>query len=135
LNLPPLNRVLLVEDDPDILQIVEFALARVKKLSVETCRTGAEALERAERFAPDLILLDAMLPGMDGPSTLLELRKNPRLSAIPAVFMTAKIQPQDIAQYRELGALDVIPKPFQPSELAGTLFDLWSAHHEQHVAE
>ncbi len=131
---PTLSRVLLVEDDPDIREIVEFALSKTRKLTVETCRSGDEALEKAEGFEPDLILLDAMLPGLDGPGVLLELRKKPSLACTPAVFMTAKIQPQDIARYRALGALDVIPKPFQPSELAGTLFELW-ATRERLVAD
>src|SRR5258705_9071070 len=79
----------------------------------------------APDFAPDLILLDVMMPGMDGLMTLQALRELPATAATPVMFITAKVQPQEIAQYRELGALDVIPKPFDPMTLAATISAAW----------
>ena len=75
-------------------------------------------MEIAPAFAPDLILLDVMMPGMDGPTTLKALRQIESLSQTPVAFMTAKIQPNEIAEYKLLGAIDVIPKPFDPMTLS-----------------
>ena len=75
---------------------------------------------------PDLILLDVMMPGLSGPSTLERLRADPATAAVPVIFMTAKVQPHEIAEYKTLGALDVIPKPFDPVTLADTVKSIWS---------
>jgi CheY-like chemotaxis protein len=122
----PLRRILLVEDDPDVQVVTEFALSSVGGFSVEVCGTAREALDRVEGFAPDLILLDVMMAGMDGPSTLHALRQLPATADIPVVFMTAKVQPHEIARYRELGSLAVISKPFDPATLADRLQAIWS---------
>lgn len=122
---PTLRRVLLVDDDADVLSIARFALERVGKLVVEGCTEGGEAVGHAQRFAPDLILLDVMMPGVDGPTTLRALRADPATAAIPVVFMTAKVQPQEVSRYRNLGALDVIIKPFAALTLASTLQEVW----------
>src|SRR6185295_14804561 len=109
-----LQRILYVEDEPDIREVAKLALEVVGGFTVELCASGEEALASLSRFAPDLILLDVMMPGMDGPTTLQALRSVPRAQHIPAIFMTAKIQPQEILQLKHIGALDVIPKPFDP---------------------
>lgn len=77
-------------------------------------------------FNLDLFLLDVMMPGMDGPTTLGKLRKVPQLAAVPAIFMIAKVQPQEVAQFKSLGALDVIAKPFDPMKLAQQIRDSWA---------
>ena len=98
-----LNRILLVEDDPDIQVVVSLTLSRIGGFTVEVCSSAAEAFDVAPSFAPDLILLDVMMPEMDGPAALEALRRIPKTAATPVVFMTAKIQPQEIARYRALG--------------------------------
>ena len=112
-------RVLYVEDEPDIREVTEFALED-EGFELIPCPSGQEALERATELdrAPDLLLLDVMMPGMDGPTTLQRLRELPQMSATPAIFMTAKVQPAEVAQYQALGALGVIAKPFDAMTLA-----------------
>jgi CheY-like chemotaxis protein len=121
-----LERILLVEDDPDVQVVTEFALNSVGGFRVAVCGSAQTALEVAPAFAPDLILLDVMMAGTDGPGTLLALRAIPALAHIPVVFMTAKVQPHETARYRELGSLGVISKPFDPALLADTLRALWA---------
>lgn len=122
-----LERILLVEDDPDIQAVGQLALEAVGGFKVQVCGSGQEALKRAPMFAPDLILLDVMMPGMDGPSTLSALRAQPETAAIPVMFMTAKVQPHEIAHYKELGAVEVISKPFDPMTLSDTIRTYWSS--------
>ena len=125
----PLTRILMVEDDPDIRAVAHLSLTAVGGFTVALCASGEEALAQAEAFAPDLLLLDVMMPGMDGPATLAALRAKPALAGVPALFMTAKVQPQEVAHYRDLGAADVLPKPFDPMALPGQLRALWERPH------
>lgn len=120
-----LQRILYVEDDPDIQQIAMMVLETIAGFTLKACSSGAEALEHAIDFQPDLILLDVMMPGMDGPETLRELRKFPQLQKTPTVFMTAKVQPQEVQEYLTMGALGVIAKPFDPMTLADELRSIW----------
>lgn len=116
-----LNRILYVEDEPDIQMIAKVALETIGGFTVHTCSSGNEALGAASAFAPDCILLDVMMPGMDGPSTLKALRTLPACAGVPVIFMTAKVQPAEVTHYKSLGALDVIAKPFDPMTLADTI--------------
>jgi two-component system OmpR family response regulator len=125
-----LKRILLVEDDPDIQTVAELALSAIGGFTVEVCGSAKDALERAPGFLPDLVLLDVMMPGMDGPSALKALRQLPETSKTPVVFMTARAQPHEVAHYKQLGSLDVITKPFEPAELAARLRRIWD-HHEE----
>lgn len=118
MNSSVLKRILYVEDEPDIQEVARMALELVGGYTVQICSSGQEAMEIAPAFAPDLILLDVMMPGMDGPTTLKALRQIESLSQTPVAFMTAKIQPNEIAEYKLLGAIDVIPKPFDPMTLS-----------------
>ena len=120
-----LQRILCVEDEPDIRSVVKLALEAVGRFTVLLCASGQEAIEKGPAFAPDFILLDAMMPGMDGPSTLKALRQVPSLANVPVAFMTAKVQPSEISGFKALGALDVIAKPFNPRTLAGTVKSIW----------
>lgn len=124
-----LVRILYVEDEPDIQMVAKLALEMVGGFTLEVCSSGVEALERATGFKPQLLLLDVMMPGMDGPSTLNKLRELPQTAATPAIFMTAKVQPSEVAQYKSLGAVDVIPKPFDPMTLAGKVQEIWESCH------
>lgn len=120
-----LQRILYVEDEPDIQAVAKLALEMVGGFQVMICGSGEEALEKVDEFAPDLILLDVMMPGMDGPTTLLRLRADAATAAIPVIFLTAKVQPAEVAQFQALGALDVIPKPFDPMNLANRVREIW----------
>ncbi len=121
----PLKRILLVEDDPDIQTIGKLALEAVGGFEVGVCSSGKEALERLKTENPDLILMDVMMPEMDGPTTLGALNTQPVTASTPVMFMTAKVQPNEVARYREMGALAVIAKPFDPMTLSDTLRTLW----------
>ena len=123
----PLQRILMVEDEADIQEVARLALEAVGGYTVEMCSSGAEALQRAPEFAPDLILLDVMMSGMDGPTTLEQLRRIPALENTPIIFMTAKVQPPEVARYKALGALDVISKPFDPMALSDQVAAIWQA--------
>ena len=126
-----LKNILYVEDDPDIQAIAKLALEKVGGFNVKICHSGEEALEAAKEFEPQILLLDVMLPTMDGLTTLAMLRKIPRLVDIPAIFMTAKIQTHEISQYRETGVLDIIGKPFDPMMLAKQINKIWEQHPSQ----
>lgn len=121
-----IEKILYVEDEPDIRMIAEIALRDIGGFTLETCSSGEEALEKAEAFGPDLILLDVMMPGMDGPNTLEYLRKLERTALTPVIFMTAKVQPQEITYYKSLGAAEVISKPFDPMNLAQKIRNIMS---------
>ncbi|WP_251977370.1 response regulator [Salinicola avicenniae] len=125
----PLQRILHVEDDLSIQEVARVALEIVGGFEVESCEDGLTALPRAEAWQPDLILLDVMMPGIDGPTTLVRLREQETTRDIPVVFMTAKVQPNEIEHYRAIGALDVVIKPFDPMALAQQLRDIWERSH------
>ncbi|MEA1676657.1 response regulator [Nitrospirillum sp. BR 11163] len=120
-----LNRILYVDDEPDIRAIVELSLRHVGGFDVRMAESGARALEILDGWAPQLILLDAMMPGMDGPATLAAIRQRPALAAVPIAFMTAKVQPSEVERFKELGAVGVIAKPFDPIGLPNTVRELW----------
>ncbi len=126
---PILKRLLFVEDEPDIQVVACLALEAIGKFQVEICSSGREALEKASGFGPDLILLDVMMPGMDGPTTLGALREQPQTATTPVIFMTAKVQPYEVAEYKRLGALDVIAKPFDPMQLSANINAIWNHAH------
>ena len=121
-----LRRILFVEDDPDIQTVAKMALETLGGFTVLACSSGVEALDELHTFAPDLVLLDVMMPGMDGPSTLIALRRLPAGRDLPVVFMTAKAQSQEVARYRALGAAEVIAKPFDPLDLSNRVRAIWT---------
>jgi len=119
-------RVLYVEDEDDIRAVAQIALDG-EGFELLPCASGQEALDKVADFSPDVILLDVMMPGMDGPTTLSQLRNIPKTANTPAIFMTAKVQPSEVAQLKSLGALDVIAKPFDPMGLADQLHAILEA--------
>lgn len=123
----PLKSILYVEDEPDIRTIAKMALQAVGGFTVHACSSGREAVDAAPAAAADLILLDVMMPGLDGPSTLKALRELPGTAATPVIFMTAKVQPAEVAHYKSLGALDVIAKPFDPMQISAEIRRIWDA--------
>ncbi len=122
-----LNKIMAVEDEPDIRMVLEVALRDVAGFDVRVCSSGKEAIEVAPGFAPDLVLLDVMMPEMDGPDTLAALRVLPETEGTPVIFLTAKVQPQEVKRFKELGALGVISKPFDPMTLADEVRQVWSS--------
>lgn len=125
----PLQRILYVEDEKDIQAVAKVALEMVGKFTLKTCSSGQEALDCAVEFAPDLILLDVMMPGMDGPTTMSRLREIPELAGTPVIFMTAKVLPHEVEKYLGMGARGVIAKPFDPMKLAGEVKTIWERTH------
>jgi len=124
---PPLTRILVVDDEPDIRNLLRLCLVEVGGYGVDLCASGPGALAHLETGRPDLILMDVMMPGLDGPATLAALRD--RGLGTPVVFLTAKVQDAEVAALKALGALGVIAKPFDPMTLAGDVRALWEAHH------
>jgi CheY-like chemotaxis protein len=124
--MPELKLIMYVEDDPDIQMVAQMALEVVGGLTLRSCSSGKEALQAATAGpAPDLILLDVMMPGLDGPATLAELRKLPATATTPVIFMTAKVQAAEVTYYKSIGAIGVIAKPFDPMQLAQQVRTLW----------
>lgn len=124
-----LQRIMHVEDDPSIQQVAKIALEAIGGFTVHTCSSGQQALADYAGFAPQLILLDVMMPGMDGPTTLQQLQQQHDLSKVPAVFMTAKVQSNEVASYKNLGAADVVVKPFDPMTLSNQIRQIWLDFH------
>lgn len=110
-------KALLIEDDDDIRAVMRMSLSRLGGMDVSTASSGAEGLLVATQELPDFIMLDVMMPNMDGPATLALLRANPKTAGIPVIFMTAKAMPHEVARLHELGAAAVLTKPFDPSQL------------------
>jgi two-component system OmpR family response regulator len=111
------RRILLVDDDDSLRLIASLSLQSIGKFKVLAVRSGAEALAQAEAFAPDLFVLDVNMPDLDGPQTLAGLREMPSLREVPAVFLTGNVKPEEVAALQELGAADVIAKPFEPRRM------------------
>jgi two-component system, OmpR family, response regulator len=130
-----LNRLTYVEDEADIRAIAEFALTEFGHYEIDVCESGTEALERAPEFAPDLILLDVMMPGMDGVETYKRLRAMPQFFDTPIVFLTAKAMKHETKEYMMLGADGVIAKPFDPTVLSAQVQEIWNrAKQTEHLS-
>jgi CheY-like chemotaxis protein len=125
-------RLLHVEDEPDIREVVEISLSLDPGITLMSCASGADALVTAVHWKPDVILLDVMMPGMDGPQTLTHLRENKSTANIPVVFMTARAQNREVEHFLSLGAVGVIPKPFDPMTLATALRSYLPAEQPLH---
>ena len=115
------TRILYVDDEPDIREVASMSLELDPDFEIRTAASGAEALTSAANWNPNLILLDVMMPMMDGPTTFTHLRENPETADIPVVFITARTQAQEVEGFKALGARGVIAKPFDPMSLASTV--------------
>jgi CheY-like chemotaxis protein len=122
---PQPQKVLCIDDERDILKIARFSLERIGHFDVESCQSGMEAITRVDAIQPDIILLDVMMPGMDGFETFKILHDMPVVAKTPVVFMTAKVQPTEIDGYMRMGIAGVIAKPFDPVALPETVRELW----------
>ena len=123
-----LRRILVLDDDTDIRTIVRMSLEFTGSFEVIECSEGSRALSMVKETKPDLVLLDVMMPDIDGPSVLKILRDDPQTTSIPIIFLTAKLQSSDVASFQKLGALGVIGKPFDPMTLGDTIINLWKGH-------
>lgn len=112
-----------VEDDPDIREVAKMALELSEKFEVMQCASGEEAISKAADFAPDVLLLDVMMPGMNGPTTLQNLRQISGLEKVPAIFMTARAQPAEVAELKARSAVAVVVKPFDPITLGDQILE------------
>jgi len=122
------RRMLLVDDEDSIREIAQLSLERVGDWEVVPVASGGEAIEAAATQGPfSLILLDVMMPGLDGPTTMRRLRDGPLAAGVPVVFLTAKLQPADRERLRQIGAAGVIGKPFDPMALPAELDEILGA--------
>ena len=115
------QKVLIVDDEDDIRELARISLERVGGLRVVAASSGERGLELAESEEPDAIVLDAMMPGMDGPATLQRLKADPATEAIPVVFLTGSVQEVERERFLSLGAAGILAKPFDPMQLANEL--------------
>ena len=120
-----LRHILLVEDDPDITLLATIGLEEVGGYKVSVASSGEEALAMVEGAKPDLLLLDYRMPGMNGGELFKALRDAPATAALPVIFMTASVMPAQVEKLKALGALDVVPKPFDPVELPSIIDRIW----------
>ena len=122
----PLNKVCYVEDDEDIQRIVRMSLERIGKMTVEVVGDPNHAIEAIKRFQPDLVLLDWMMPGMDGPTLFRRMKGIPETGALPVVFITAKASQVEMDELSAMGAAGAISKPFSPKDLPAQLREIWA---------
>jgi CheY-like chemotaxis protein len=123
----PLNRICYVEDDEDIQRIVRMSLERVGKMTVALVGDPTQALATMAEFRPDLVMLDWMMPVMDGPALFRQMKLRPETSALPVVFITARASQRDLDELKSLGAAGTISKPFSPKDLPDQLRAIWAA--------
>ena len=122
------RRILIVDDEDRIREVVQMCLVKLAKWDALTAASGAEAIQSAMAEQPDAILLDVSMPGMDGVETFQQLQGNPQTQAIPVIFLTAKVQPAEQAEYKQLGAAGLIVKPFDPVQIAKEISQLLGWH-------
>ncbi|HUV68261.1 MAG TPA: response regulator [Terracidiphilus sp.] len=118
------RKILIIDDEDDIREVAALSLESIAGWDVVTASSGAQGLARAIEHQPDAILLDVMMPGMDGPTTFRELRKNPATDKIPVLLLTAKVQNSDQRRFADLGVESVLFKPFDPLTLAEQISDV-----------
>src|SRR5688572_11492408 len=122
----PLNRICYVEDDEDIQRIVRMSLERVGKMTVAVVSDRTQAFATIAEFRPDLVMLDWMMPVMDGPTLFRQMKQRPETSSLPVVFITAKASQRDLDELKALGAAGAISKPFSPKDLPEQLRAIWA---------
>lgn len=125
-----LQRILYAEDEDSIAAVTVMTLEDLGGFEVRRCASGREALDMLAAFAPQLVLLDVMMPEMDGPETLQRLRTTEEGRGLPVIFITARAQTHEQEAYRAMGALGVIVKPYDPIALCGQVRSLWERRHD-----
>lgn len=119
------KKILYAEDEPDVQTIVQISVWSMSDYEIKICDNGRLLLDCVEEYNPDLILLDVMMPEMDGPTTLKNLQANEKTKDIPVIFITAKAQAHEVKLFEETGVIGVITKPFDPAALCSTIKQLW----------
>lgn len=125
-----LKKILYAEDEPDVQTIVELTVQTMSNYAIKICDNGKNLLESVEEYNPDLILLDVMMPQMDGPTTFKNLQENPKTKNIPVIFMTAKAQVHEIETFKQTGIVGIITKPFDPISLCSEIERIWNESNE-----
>lgn len=128
---PSLRKIMCIDDEPDILEIVKACLEIGGNYTVSTCSSGKEALDTIGEVKPDLIMLDILIPAMDGVTIFGKLRGYSSLKTVPIVFVSAMVQPKEVSAYIELGAAGVIMKPFDPMKLTAEVESMWKSFHDR----
>ena len=128
-TLPELKKIIYTDDQEDILLFAEYALKNYGKFDTLMCESGAEALEKIDAFNPDLIVLDFMMPKLDGPQTLRKIRHMKLFEKTPAIFITAKIFPNEVEDLMKCDSsvIGLIPKPFDPVTISDSIQSMWDA--------
>ena len=124
-----LQRILLADDEPDILEISRIALETVGGFEVSVCSSGKTLLERLPEFGPDLVIVDVLMPDMTGPEVFEEIRRLPEYDEVPVIYLTGVIQEDELEDLRETGVADIILKPFDPMTLADRINGVWKGSH------
>ena len=122
----PLTRICYVEDDEDIQRIVRMSLERIGKMTVEVCSDPLKAIDAITAFGPQMVMLDWMMPGMDGPTLFKKMKEVPATAPLPVVFITAKASKKELDELRDLGAAGTLSKPFTPKDLPEQLRQIWA---------
>ena len=123
----PLNRICYVEDDEDIQRIVRMSLERIGKMTVEVVGDPLKAIDAITAFKPQLVMLDWMMPGMDGPTLFRRMKEVTETASLPVVFITAKAAQKELDELKQLGAAGTVSKPFTPKDLPEQLRAIWAA--------
>jgi two-component system, OmpR family, response regulator len=131
----PLRHIFCVDDESDILDVAQMSLEVVGGYTVETFETGAEVLFRLRDARPDLVILDVMMPEMNGPTVLENIRKMKECNGLPVVFMTARNQPSEVKSYLKSGAVAVVAKPFNPMSLPTEINQIWEDFHGEYAVK
>ncbi|MDZ4725322.1 MAG: response regulator [Leptospira sp.] len=121
----PLNSVLIVEDEEDIIEILKIAIEFNSNILLSYATNGEVGLRIAKQNMPDLILLDVLMPGMDGLQMIDELKSDPKIGSIPVIFLTSRVQRSELLDYKKRGAIGVIEKPFAPLEITSRIHSIW----------
>jgi len=125
-----LKKILYAEDEPDVQTVVELTIQCMSDYEIKICNNGKRLLECVQDYNPDLILLDVMMPEMDGPTTYKNLQADELTQNIPVMFMTAKAQVHEIEKFNNLGSLGVITKPFDPVTLCSEIDNFWNKNND-----
>lgn len=125
-----LKKILYAEDETDVQTIVEVSIWSTSSYQIKICDNGKLLLDCVEEYDPDLILLDVMMPEMDGITTLENLQANEKTKDIPVIFITAKAQSHEVKLFNESGVIGVITKPFDPMTLSATITEFWERYSQ-----
>jgi len=123
-----LKRIMHIEDDESIRMITSVTLESVGNIEVLSCESGFEGIEQFDTFKPQVLLLDVMMPDLDGPGTLEELKNRFDLNDVMILFMTAKVQQEELEHFKSIGGFDVIEKPFDPMTLTDKIQTFWASY-------